>query len=94
VTHYITWSIEGDQYCSLENKNKSYCTPQTCKGESARLFHHKVDGTFENVTERDGLHDPSSKSMGVAMVDYDDDGWMICSSPTIRNPTGCFWHGG
>jgi enediyne biosynthesis protein E4 len=76
VTHYITWSIETDQYCSLDNKNKSYCTPQTYKGESATLFHNKGDGTFENVTQRAGLHDPTSKSLGVAMLDYDDDGWM------------------
>jgi hypothetical protein len=76
VTHYITWSIETDQYCSLDNKNKSYCTPQTYKGESATLFHNKGDGTFENATQRAGLHDPASKSLGVAMVDYDDDGWM------------------
>jgi enediyne biosynthesis protein E4 len=76
VTHYITWSIETDQYCSLDNKNKSYCTPQTFKGESAMLFHNRGDGTFENVTQRAGLHDPTSKSLGVAMLDYDDDGWM------------------
>ena len=76
VTHYITWSIETDQYCSLDNKNKSYCTPQTFKGESATLFHNRGDGTFENVTQRAGLHDPTSKSLGVAMLDYDDDGWM------------------
>jgi hypothetical protein len=76
VTHYITWSIETDQYCSLDNKNKSYCTPQTYKGESATLFHNRGDGTFENVTQRAGLHDPTSKSLGVAMLDYDDDGWM------------------
>ena len=76
VTHYITWSIEADQYCSLDNKNKSYCTPQTYKGESATMFHNRGDGTFENVTQRAGLHDPTSKSLGVAMLDYDDDGWM------------------
>jgi enediyne biosynthesis protein E4 len=76
VTHYITWSIEADQYCSLDNKNKSYCTPQTYKGESATLFHNKGDGTFENVTQRAGLHDPTAKSLGVAMIDYDDDGWI------------------
>jgi enediyne biosynthesis protein E4 len=76
VTHYITWSIEADQYCSLDNKNKSYCTPQTYKGESATLFHNRGDGTFENVTQRAGLHDPTSKSLGVAMLDYDNDGWM------------------
>jgi hypothetical protein len=76
VTHYIDWSIAKDQYCTLDNKNKSYCTPQTYKGESSTLFHNKGDGTFENVTKRAGLHDPTSKSLGVAMMDYDNDGWM------------------
>ena len=76
VAHYIDWSIETDQYCSLDDKNKSYCTPQTYKGESSTLFHNKGDGTFENVTQRAGLHDPTSKSLGIAMLDYDNDGWM------------------
>jgi hypothetical protein len=76
VTHYIDWSIAKDQYCTLDNKNKSYCTPQTYKGESSTLFHNKGDGTFENVSKRAGLHDPTSKSLGAAMLDYDNDGWM------------------
>jgi enediyne biosynthesis protein E4 len=87
VTHYIDWSIEKDQYCSLDNKNKSYCTPQTYKGESSTLFHNKGDGTFENVTQRAGLHDPTGKSLGVAMVDYDNDGWfdLFVSNDTEPN---------
>jgi hypothetical protein len=76
VTHYIEWSIEKDQYCSLDNKNKSYCTPQTYKGESSTLFHNKGNGTFENVTKRAGLYDPTGKSLGVALLDYDNDGWL------------------
>jgi enediyne biosynthesis protein E4 len=76
VAHYIDWSIESDQYCSLDNKNKSYCTPQAYKGQSSALFHNKGDGTFENVTRRAGLYDPTSKSLGVALLDYDNDGWM------------------
>ena len=76
VAHYIEWSIETDQYCTLDNKNKSYCTPQTYKGQSATLFHNKGDGTFENVTKRAGLYDPTSKSLGIALLDYDNDGWL------------------
>jgi len=76
VAHYIDWSIETDQYCSLDNKNKSYCTPQRYKGQSSALFHNKGDGTFENVTRRAGLYDPTSKSLGVALLDYDNDGWL------------------
>jgi enediyne biosynthesis protein E4 len=76
VAHYIDWSIETDQYCSLDNKNKSYCTPQRYKGQSSALFHNKGDGTFENVTRRAGLYDPTSKSLGIALLDYDNDGWL------------------
>jgi hypothetical protein len=76
VAHYIDWSIATDQYCSLDNKNKSYCTPQTYKGQSSTLFHNKGNGTFENVTQRAGLYDPTSKSLGVALLDFDNDGWL------------------
>jgi hypothetical protein len=76
VTHYIDWSIEKDQYCSLDNKNKSYCTPQTYKGESSRLYHNKGNGIFEDVTKKAGLLDPTSKALGVALLDYDNDDWI------------------
>jgi enediyne biosynthesis protein E4 len=76
VTHYIEWSIEADQYCSLDNKNKSYCTPQRYKGESSHLYHNKGGGVFEDVTKKAGLWDPTSKALGVALIDFDNDGWM------------------
>jgi hypothetical protein len=76
VSHYVDWSLATDQYCSLDNKNKSYCTPQLYKGESATLFHNKGNGRFEDVTKKAGLYDPNSKSLGIAMLDYDNDGWM------------------
>jgi len=76
VTHYIEWSVEKDQYCTLDNKNKSYCTPQTYRGESSRLYHNKGNGVFEDVTKQAGLLDPKSKALGVALLDYDGDGWM------------------
>jgi enediyne biosynthesis protein E4 len=76
VTHYIEWSPEKDQYCTLDNKNKSYCTPQTYKGESSHLYHNKGNGVFEDVTKRAGLADPTSKALGVALLDFDNDGWI------------------
>ena len=87
VAHYIEWSIATDQYCTLDNKNKSYCTPQTYKGQSASLFHNKGNGTFENVTAKAGLNDPTSKSLGIAVLDYDNDGWpdLFVSNDTEPN---------
>ena len=76
VANYVDWSVEKDQLCSLDGKNKSYCTPQTYKGQSPTLYHNKGNGTFENVTQRAGLNDPTCKSLGVALLDYNGDGWM------------------
>ena len=76
VSHYVEWSIEKDQYCSLDGKKKSYCTPQAYNGQSSTLFHNKGNGSFENVTKNAGLYDPASKSLGIALLDYDNDGWL------------------
>ena len=76
ISHYVEWSVEKDQFCTLDGENKSYCTPQAYKGQSMTLFHNKGNGVFENVTKPAGLYDPTSKSLGIAMLDYDDDGWM------------------
>ena len=87
VLHYVMWSREKDLYCSLDGKNKSYCTPDAYQGESATLYHNMGNGGFEDVTKRAGLYDPTSKSLGVAMLDYDNDGWMdlFVSNDTQRN---------
>jgi hypothetical protein len=75
VCNYVEWSIDKDLFCTLDGKNKSYCTPESYKGQSSTLYRNRGDGTFENVTKRAGLYDPSCKSLGVAMLDYDNDGW-------------------
>jgi hypothetical protein len=76
VAHYVDWSIAKDQNCSLDGKSKSYCTPELYKGESATLYHNEGNGRFKDVTKAAGLYDASSKSLGIALLDYDDDGWL------------------
>jgi hypothetical protein len=76
VAHYVDWSIEKDLFCTLDGKNKSYCTPESYKGQSPSLFRNRGNGTFENVTNRAGIYDTSSKGLGVAMLDFDADGRM------------------
>lgn len=76
VCNYVEWTPETDLHCSLDGTNKSYCTPARYRGQSSTLYHNRGNGTFENVTERAGLHDPTSKAMGVALIDYDNNGLM------------------
>ena len=75
ICNYVNWSPEHDVFCSLDGKNKSYCTPEAYRGETCWLFHNRGDGTFEDVTASSGIFDTSSKSLGVAMLDFDQDGW-------------------
>jgi len=75
VCNYVRWSAEHDVFCSLDGKNKSYCTPEAYRGDTCWLFHNRGDGTFEDVTSTSGIFDTSSKSLGLAMLDFDQDGW-------------------
>ena len=87
VANYVQWSPETDLYCTLDGKSKSYCTPESYKGMSVRLWHNKGDGTFEDATKKAGLADPTSKTLGVAVLDYDGDGWpdLLFSNDTQPN---------
>jgi len=76
VGNYVQWSPQTDLYCTLDGKSKSYCTPESYKGTSVRLWHNLGNGTFEEATQRAGLGDPTSKTLGVAVLDYDNDGWL------------------
>jgi hypothetical protein len=75
VCNYVKWSPEHDVFCSSDGKRKSYCTPEAYHGETCWLFRNRGNGTFQDVTAGSGIFDVTSKSLGVAMLDYDDDGW-------------------
>lgn len=87
VCNYVRWSPAQDVFCSLDGIHKSYCTPEAYRGETCWLFHNRGDGTFEDVTATSGIFDSSSKSLGVAMFDYDEDGWpdLLVANDTQPN---------
>ena len=87
VCNYVKWAPEHDVFCSVDGKRKSYCTPEAYRGATCWLFRNRGNGTFEDVTARSGVFDSSSKSLGVAMLDYDRDGWpdLIVANDTQPN---------
>ena len=98
VCNYVKWSKEHDVFCSLDGTHKAYCTPEAYRGETCWLFHNRGDDTFEDVTASSGIFDSSSKSLGAAMLDYDQDGWpdVLVANDTQPNKlyrnqrNGCF----
>jgi len=87
VCNYVRWSPEHDVFCSLDGARKSYCTPEAYRGDTCWLFHNRGNGTFEDVTATSGVFDSSSKSLGVAMLDYNQDGWpdLLVANDTQPN---------
>jgi len=87
VCNYVKWSPDHDIFCSLDGKHKSYCTPEAYRGATCWLFHNRGDGTFEDATAASGIFDSSSKSLGVALLDDNQDGWpdLLVANDTQPN---------
>lgn len=76
VARYVQWTPETDLVCTLDGRTKSYCTPESYKGQSPSLYRNRGDGTFADVTRSAGVFDTGNKMLGVALIDYDNDGWL------------------
>ena len=75
VANYVQWTAKGDLFCSLDGAAKSYCTPESYKGTASRLFRNLGGGKFEDAGKKAGVADPTSKSLGITVLDYNQDGW-------------------
>src|SRR5207247_9937308 len=47
----------------------------TRRSSDLRLWHNLGNGKFEDATQKANFCDPTSKSLGVAILDYNNDGW-------------------
>jgi len=75
ICNYVHWTPPADIFCSADGKTKSYCTPEAYRGSTSWLYRNKGDGTFDDVTAKAGFFDVTSKSLGVTLLDYDQDSW-------------------
>jgi hypothetical protein len=75
VDNYVDWSPEKDLWCSLDGETKSFCTPESYNGVSSVLYRNLGNGRFADMTKQAGLFDPTSKALGIAVFDYDNDGF-------------------
>jgi enediyne biosynthesis protein E4 len=75
VTNYVDWTPGNSKVCGPEGRRLS-CAPSLYKGEYNILYHNNGDGTFTDVSAATGIASEVGKGMGVAIGDYDGDGWM------------------
>jgi hypothetical protein len=75
VARYMEWDFQ-DLYCGEHKEGyRAYCHPDLFKPAAPLLFHNEGNGKFKEVSARAGLNKPG-KGLGVAVADYDRDGWM------------------
>lgn len=96
VCNYVQWSAELDRAKSYElpNIGRAYGPPRNFSGSFARLYHNEGQGRFKDVSAAAGIQvkDPATglpmaKSLAVAPVDVDHDGWidLVVANDTVPN---------
>jgi len=96
VCNYVQWSPEidrGHPY-ELPNIGRAYGPPRNFSGSFPCLYHNDGAGHFTDVSAQAGIqvrdpgtHLPQAKSLAVAPVDADNDGWidLVVANDTVPN---------
>ena len=104
VTNYVEFDLStapapGERASCMWKGTPVMCGPRGLPGAKNILYHNRGDGTFEDVTVKAHIDRTEGHySLGVATLDFDDDGWpdiyVACdSTPSIlyhNNHDGTF----
>jgi hypothetical protein len=75
LSNYCDWTAGSDPVCGgIAPGTRAYCHPDKYRAQSMQLFHNNGDGTFTEITRKQGLPDLLGKGMGLAMADFAGDG--------------------
>jgi hypothetical protein len=75
LSNYCDWAPGNDPVCGgMDLQARAYCHPDRYRAESMQLFHNNGDGTFTEITRKQGLPDLLGKGMGIALADFAGDG--------------------
>lgn len=88
VCRYVKYNPRNEPYCGIKKEGwKTYCLPDVFDSASGILYHNVGDGKFKEITEEARVHAPYAKSLGVAVSDYDRDGWpdLFIANDRVRN---------
>jgi hypothetical protein len=75
VSHYTYWNPQIDRRCPTP-AGEIYCYPGIYKSVPHSLYHNPGNGRFEDVTAKSGFGTAAGKGMGIAIADFNGDGWM------------------
>ncbi len=75
VGNYVRLGLERFKPCRAPSSALDYCTPLAYEAQPDRLYRNRGDGSFEDVSERAGITRDYGAALGVAVADFDGDGW-------------------
>ncbi len=76
VSNYCKWEVNKDPHCGPNPNLRAYCHPNNYANLPNTLYRNNGDGTFTDVSVETGISKHFGKGMGVAIADYDGDGFM------------------
>jgi hypothetical protein len=77
VANYVGWTPGGEIDCYNSFGALDYCLPTNYKTPAMdALLRNEGDGTFSDVTKQAGLNAKFGNGLGVAVGDFDDNGWL------------------
>jgi hypothetical protein len=87
VAGYVEWTEETDIFTTLDGVTKAFTTPDRYTGLPVRLYRNKGDGSFEDATAEAGLLPHLGKGLGIAMWDFDRNGYpdIVVANDTRPN---------
>ncbi len=77
VSNYVLESPDDPKVCPLVGApdGKIQCTPTAFDAAPDVVFGGNGDGTFTDITQESGAHGVDGKGLGVAVFDFNRDGW-------------------
>jgi hypothetical protein len=76
VVNYLDFSVAGNKQCFDPAGTPDYCGPRQYRPVPDRLFRNEGDGRFMDVSESSGITKADGGGLGVAVGDYNGDGWL------------------
>ncbi len=76
VANYVDFTIGTAKACSDPVGARDYCAPSAYRPVPARLFRNDGRGRFSDATESSGVSRAYGAGLGVAVGDYNGDGWL------------------
>jgi hypothetical protein len=76
VSRYVQWDFSLNVYCGSHQPGyRAYCHPDQFEPITHLVFHNNGDGTFTDVSKKCGIANSPGKGLGIAIDDFDGDGW-------------------